>query len=68
MHEDHCISPRSINHGMGGISNNLGGMRSGSPRRVYSPRPLLQNNYNVNSQMVGAVSPSHMRSESLYIN
>ena len=40
MYEEHCISPKSFNQ-MGGNSNNIGNMRSGSPRRVYSPRPLL---------------------------
>lgn len=57
MNEDHCISPNAISP----MRNNCG-----SPRRVYSPRPLLQND-NIN-HMMGSMSPNHIRNESLILS
>ena len=54
MNEDHCISPNS--NAMKGCN---------SPRRVYSPRPFL-NNYSMNNGM--GMSPKAMRSEALLMS
>jgi len=52
MNDDHCISPKNA-------------MKMNSPRRVYSPRPFL-NNQNMNYGM--GMSPKAMRSEALLMS
>lgn len=51
--DDHCISPQNAMKGCN------------SPRRVYSPRPFL-NNQNMNYGM--GMSPKAMRSEALLMS
>lgn len=53
INDDHCISPQNAMKGCN------------SPRRVYSPRPFL-NNQNMNYGM--GMSPKAMRSEALLMS
>ena len=52
--DDHCISPQNAMKGCN------------SPRRVYSPRPFLNNHQNMNYGM--GMSPKAMRSEALLMS
>ena len=53
--DEFCITSPIPNFG----SKNC--QRSGSPRRVYSPRPMLSN-YNQSINQLNAISPNHKQS------